>query len=114
MAIPNQENGQWKKGQSGNPEGRPPIVKELKSFLQERLSEPHSLNPKKNNLETIAGKLFQMGQKGNLKAIELIFNYAYGKPKDANNESNDVCRVIMPKPIDELIVTVSGPKPPED
>jgi hypothetical protein len=103
----------FKKGESGNPEGRPPIVKELKSFLQEKLSEPDPQQAGKSNLEAISGKLFLMAQKGNLKAIELIFNYAYGKPKESGNEGSELCTVLMPKPVDELTVTISGPTPPE-
>ena len=104
----------FKKGQSGNPEGRPPIVKEFREFLQERLSEPDPQKPGKTNLEALAEKLFQMGQNGNLKAIELAFNYAYGKPKENENQRSDLTRVIMPKPVEEVIVTISGPIPPND
>jgi hypothetical protein len=114
MAVRNQEKGQWKKGQSGNPTGRPPIVKELREFLQERLSEPDPLKAGKTNLEALAERLFQMGQKGNLKAIELVFNYAYGKPKENENQNSEGCRVIMPKPVESVTVRITGPEPPHE
>ena len=103
----------FKKGQSGNPEGRPPIVKELREFLQEKLSEPDPQKAGKTNLEALAERLFQMGQKGNLKAIELVFNYAYGKPKENESNSNE-CRVIMPKPVESVTVRITGPEPPDE
>lgn len=97
----------FKKGRSGNLKGRPPIIKELKTFFQEKLSEIDPLQPEKTNLEQVVEKLIQMGLKGNLKAIEMIFNYAYGKPKENGFAETELCRVIMPKPIDDLTETIS-------
>ena len=82
----------FKKGKSGNSRGRPPIVKELKTFFQEKLSAIDPLQPDKINLEAVVEKLIQLGLKGNLKAIEMIFNYAYGKPKENGVAETDVCR----------------------
>ena len=106
MAFGNKEKGQWKKGQSGNPEGRPPIVNELKSFLQGRLSEPDPQKPWKSSLEAISEKLFQMAQKGNLKAMELLFSHAFGKPSENRSLSDD-------SPEGITVRLISGIDPPD-
>jgi hypothetical protein len=95
--MPNSNNLiPFQKGQSGNPAGRPPIVKELKTFLMDKLSDPDQRKEGSTHLEAIAEKLFEMGKKGNLKAIELIFNYAYGKPNEIGGSIPEVNRVIRP------------------
>ncbi len=79
MAILNQEKGQWKKGQSGNPDGRPPIVKELKSFLQEKLSEIDPLQPEKTNLEAISWKTLSDGTEGQSEGNRIDFQLCLWK-----------------------------------
>ena len=40
--------------------------------------------------------IIQMGLKGNLKTIEIIFNYAFGKPKEIENQRVDLTQIIRP------------------
>jgi hypothetical protein len=106
--MPNTDNLKpFKKGKSGNPEGRPPIVKELRAFLQDKLSEPDPQKAGQTNLEVLAERLFQMGQKGNLKAIELLFSHAFGRPKEIGGERSEGSEGITVK-------LISGPTPPDD
>jgi hypothetical protein len=105
--MPNNQNLKpFKKGQSGNPDGRPPIVKDLKEFLQKRISDPALQDPEIINLEAIANKLVQLALKGNLKAIELIFNYAYGKPKEQLEKE-------INSPLEVRIISGTDPPPGE-
>lgn len=71
------ESGKFKPGQSGNPGGRPKKLPELQDLLADVLSE------KSNGISTaeaILRKWIKMAKTGNLKAGELLINYAYGKP----------------------------------
>jgi hypothetical protein len=85
----------------------PSILKELKSFLQERISEPDPQKPWKSSLEAITEKLFQMAQKGNLKAMELLFSHAFGKPSENRSLSDD-------SPEGITVRLISGIDPPAD
>lgn len=66
------------KGQpSPNPKGRPKLP-DIKAILEEVLGE------QKDGItaaEALMKKLRQMGAAGNIKAIEMLLDRAYGKPK---------------------------------
>lgn len=80
----------FQKGRSGNPAkrfsrehqpanpGRPKKLPELQAIVSEALGESE------DNLQTVAQrivkKLAEMALNGNLRAAELLLNYAYGKP----------------------------------
>lgn len=85
----------YQKGQSGNPSGRKPEL-DLRTCIREALKAPSS--DSSSILAAMVNKLVSMAMKGNLRAAELIFAYAYGKPKPEEPESV-LCEVIMPKPI---------------
>lgn len=70
-------SGMFKKGQSGNPKGRPKKLPELRKLLDEVLGdEAQGMSA----AEAIFKKWRQMAVQGNLKAGELLITYAYGKP----------------------------------
>lgn len=91
----------WKKGQSGNPKGRPkkPVLmmrKEgyklaeindtIQALLNMNLEELQLIwnNPDATLLErTIASAIRKSIEKGNLDSIETLLNRVYGKPKEA-------------------------------
>ncbi len=78
--MPNKENitkHQFKKGQSGNPKGRPKLP-DVKELMAEVLGEEKN---GKNAAQAIVAKWREMASKGNLKAGELLMAYGYGKPK---------------------------------
>ena len=67
----------FKKGQSGNPAGRPRKLPEIRQIIDEVLGE------EKDGMtaaEAIFKKWRQMAMQGNIKAAELLIAYAYGKP----------------------------------
>jgi len=69
---------EFKKGQSGNPKGRPRKLPELDALLAEVLGE------EKDGMtaaEAILKKLRQEAAKGNLRADEILLNRAYGMPR---------------------------------
>lgn len=74
----------FKKGQSGNPNGRPkkPLkdMPDLKTALAEILSQE---NDKGNNLiDAIITKLVKMSLDGNMQAIKELLDRGYGKAKE--------------------------------
>ena len=77
--MPKPENiipHKYKKGQSGNPKGRPPI-RDIKVVLQDLLSQ------EKNGTQLIDGLMsvvVNKALKGDLKAAEMLLSYTYGKP----------------------------------
>lgn len=89
----------FKKGQTGNPNGRPKSLPAIKELLSEVLSDEVSgVDAAKRILRVIRNKAL----KGDLKAAELIMDRAYGKPKQeiettvqAVNYNVDVSRKEM-------------------
>ncbi len=73
--IPN--NKPFKKGQSGNPKGRPKsALKDIKVVLQDLLGQ------EKNGAQLIDGLMtvvVNKALKGDLKAVEMLLGYTYGK-----------------------------------
>jgi hypothetical protein len=64
----------WKKGQSGNPKGRPPgsrnrSTAEIKDLLAELVP-----------FEDLVVKLWNLTKRGNVRAAELLLAYRYGRP----------------------------------
>ena len=73
----NIEKHKFKKGQSGNPKGRPKLP-DIKDLMAEVLGEEKN---GKNAAQAIVAKWREMASKGNLKAGELLMAYGYGKPQ---------------------------------
>ena len=87
----------FKKGQSGNPNGRPKKIPELDKLLAEVLGE------EKNGLtaaQAILKALLAKAAKGDVRAAEVLLDRAYGKAK----QQMDVNALItqFPAPIIEL------------
>lgn len=69
---------QFKKGQSGNPNGRPKKLPDLEKLLIEILGEKRD---DKTALETILRNLRTKAFRGNEAAANILLNRAYGSPK---------------------------------
>ena len=101
MAGKGQIEPRWKKGESGNPNGRPrKWISELKesgykssevndcilvmlSITIEELADVYK-NPKSTILEkTVANALKRSLEKGSLYSIDTLLNRAIGKPKES-------------------------------
>lgn len=73
--------GKWKKGESGNPKGRPKKEDTLISLLKESMAEKKvRTGKKKTRAQILCEKLFEEAEKGDMQAIKLIFEYVAGRP----------------------------------
>lgn len=73
----------WRRGQSGNPRGRPPkkcsLSEITNAYLDKReLNDDGKLVSRK---QLLVEKLFSMAMEGNLGAAKLIFSYVDGLPR---------------------------------
>lgn len=71
----------WKKGQSGNPKGRPPIMFSLTDELRYVLGEK-APNGRTYKIE-VAWALVNAAMGGDVKAMTYIFDRVDGRPKQA-------------------------------
>lgn len=92
------EHSKFKKGQSGNPNGRPPKLPELHILLANVLGKEG-----KEGLtaaEEILNALHAKARKGDTRAAELLLDRAYGKPKqtvDQNLKTTEPLVIIKTK-----------------
>lgn len=83
----------FKKGQSGNPNGRPKKLPELDKLLADVLGE------EKDGVtaaEAILKKLRQMASQGNIRAAEILLDRGYGKPKQHTDITSNGQTVNIP------------------
>ena len=103
--MPNPQNIQphkFKKGQSGNPKGRPRKLPELKSLLDEVMGEEGG---GMSAMEAMLKRIRKKAIDGDLRAAELLLKYSYGMPKQsvelsdpAGNNPFTGIEVIIKKP----------------
>jgi hypothetical protein len=97
----------WKKGQSGNPAGRPKKIVSILGQQGYKLSQVNDTiqimlmltikelkvifdNPDATILEkTIAGAMVNSLKKGSLYSVETLLTRIYGKPKETSTVTND-------------------------
>ena len=97
--MPKPENvipHKWKKGQSGNPAGRPKKLPELRELLANVLGDSKD---GKTAAEAILMALRTKAVRGDVRAAELLLDRAYGKPKQDIDVEANLTTVILPKPI---------------
>ena len=98
--IPNQEKGQFKKGESGNPNGRPKKLPQLDKLLADVLGE------EKDGItaaEAILKALRAKATKGDIRAAELLLERGYGKSKQ-------VIDMSVSDGIKQIIITPASQK----
>ena len=97
-------NNQWQKGKSGNPAGRPPdkhIREVIKDMLQSEAIDKQGNKLSISNLDVAVRTLLTHGVKGNVRALELLLNYAYGKPSQPASVEVNKTIDLKNEPIDE-------------
>ena len=113
----------WKKGESGNPKGRPkkPVlamrvegyklaeindtIQAMCSMTAEELKKIWE-NPQATILEkTIASALRKGIEKGNLDSVETLLNRVYGKPKEKVDITTNGENITEPKIQIEILKT---------
>ena len=97
--MPQPENvipHKWKKGQSGNPAGRPKKLPELRELLAHVLGDEKD---GKTAAEAILMALRAKATKGDVRAAELLLDRAYGKAKLDIELEGSFNTVIMPQPV---------------
>tara|TARA_R100000808_G_C2038363_1_gene79064 strand:+ start:22 stop:318 length:297 start_codon:yes stop_codon:yes gene_type:complete len=77
----NRANGQFKKGHSGNPNGRPPKIKCIPDILKAIGEEEGTLDGK-TKLDVIMYKVFQYALEGKPWAVQFIADRTEGKAKE--------------------------------
>lgn len=90
----------FKKGQSGNPNGRPKKIPELRELLANVLGDEKD---GKTAAEAILMALRAKAVKGDVRAAELLLDRAYGKAKQEIENTGQ-----------PIIVTLTGPEPPKE
>ena len=69
----------WKKGQSGNPHGRPPLAKSLAEAVRNMGCEPSGERPGISKLQAVLVALYRKAMKGDERAAALLFERGFGK-----------------------------------
>jgi hypothetical protein len=94
MAAKDIEKHKFKKGQTGNPNGRPKKLPELSKLMADILGdEKNGLTTAERILKAIEAKALR----GDIKAAEMLLDRGYGKPKqtqETNITSSDPLVII--------------------
>ncbi len=93
----------WKAGQSGNPKGRPPR-RSLIEILKAELAKIDGPNGETNG-EQMIHRLVQHAIHGNIRAAQLVLEYAEGKPEQPIRLVEDqIKRVAVELNLDPKVV----------
>jgi hypothetical protein len=94
MAAKDIEKHKFKKGQSGNPNGRPKKIPELRELLATVLGDEKE---GKTAAQAILMALRAKAIRGDVRAAELLLDRAYGKVKTDIEMGLNISEVILPK-----------------
>ena len=93
----------WKKGESGNPKGRPIGSISLVEVIRRRLME---LTPDKKRtfMDALGDKIISGAMAGSEASQRLILNYLEGMPKQGLDIKHDLKDILTQEQIDELFL----------
>ena len=98
MAAKDIEKHKFKKGETGNPNGRPKKLPELNKLMADILGdEKNGLTTAERILKAIEAKALR----GDIKAAEMLLDRGYGKPKqttDTNITSTEPLVILLTEP----------------
>lgn len=103
------EHTRFKKGQSGNPKGRPKKIPALDVLLADVLGEEKEGTPA---AKVILLALRQKATKGDVRAAEILLDRAYGKAKDRVDltSGDKQLSVLTDQQFDKLVGLLNGKK----
>lgn len=78
---------QFKKGETGNPKGRPPKLPDLDILMAEVLGEEKD---GKTAAQAILAALRAKASRGDIRAAEVLLNRGYGLPKQTIKHQGDI------------------------
>lgn len=67
----------WKKGQSGNPNGRPPKEHSITQTIRDMMDEKPEIK------KALGAKILEMAMKGDITAMKTLWNYMDGMPQQS-------------------------------
>ena len=105
MANPNPtpppEETRWKKGQSGNPNGKPKGSKHISTHIQEMLNDPDfELKLKDGSIikgrpmEAILKTAVAKAVSGDMRAFDMLGKYGYGTKLDITSEGEKIQPIL--------------------
>jgi Family of unknown function (DUF5681) len=100
MAAKDIEPHKFKKGQTGNPKGRPKKIPELEALINDVFGDQDAM-------KQILTSLQAQAKKGNIRAAEIILDRAYGKPKQSIDHTTDGEKMNS-----NITVNILTPAPP--
>ena len=93
----------WKKGQSGNPAGRPVGSISITSMIKKKLEEVPE-GQKKTYLEILVSKILQRAiVEGDPQMIKTIWSYTDGQPRQGIDIVSEDKEILTEGQIDELL-----------
>ena len=99
----------FKKGQSGNPNGRPKKISSATTQIEKMLSKRDQVDPKDptkflSRREVLFDKLYHLTIGGDMSAAKLLIEQGFGRPKQTVDLSADVS--YREAPIIEIVGSV--------
>ena len=108
--MPNPQNivkHKFKKGQSGNPKGRPKVIPELKDILTDVLGKTDTKGI--SEIQKVFARLLERAKRGDVKAAEVLFDRTWGKAKQEIQSTNvNYNKELTKKERQKLDMTVLG------
>lgn len=81
------------KGQSGNPAGKPPGIRNRSTLIRELLEAAADGQIDKTNADLVAAALLNQAKKGDISAIKEILDSGYGKIVDRTEATHTVLQM---------------------